>query len=899
MSWRREWSKLRNFFRGTDPEADLGEEMQSHIRMEEQENIAAGMPPAEAHHAAARHFGNATLALESSRQAWRWNAADAISQDIRFGLRQLRRNPGFTIVAVITLALGIGATTAIFSIVNSVLLRPLPFRDPDRLVKLYETEAAPGNFPVSGADYLDWQKQNQSLEAMSAYSWPNDVSAGAAGTAEAATLVSAQGNFFKLLGVQPHLGRTFSAGEDIDGKNRIAVLSYAFWQRRFGGRADALGKTIVLNNESYTVIGVLPRWFYFELPADIWTPIDMSVKTLGERGNHHGRMIGLLKSGVTLGQARADLLAISKRLEKQYPDTNSKVHAVLIPLKDTLIGDTRTPLLILFGAVGLVLLIACVNVANLQLARAGTRYREMAIRTSVGAGKLRLVRQMLTESVLLSLGGAALGILGAWFCVQFLQTAKSIPIPRANPVQIDGAVLLFAVAISVFAGILFGLAPALQSSEIDLNDELKTGSQAVLGHAHKRQVMRDTLVVAEIAFTLALLAGAGILLRSFSHLRNADLGIDSRNLLTAALNLPDTKYSTLAERRQFLDEILRRVRNTPAVQYAAVSTEIPLQGGNNGYIKVDGETDPSLGNQLVGFNYVTPDYFRAFAIPLLAGKTFTSTDMDNAAASIQRVFDAIKAAHGGQPKIPSDITFFAVISRQMARTFWKDPNPVGKAFRWNGSKAVVAGVVGDVKEYGIRGNMIPQVYFPLTTSLPWGGYGHLIVKTQVSPDTLLPTVRSEVHALDPSLALFRPQTMDDVIANNMHDATVQAFLLSGFAVLALVLAAIGLYGVMSYLVTQRTREIGIRMALGARQSNVLSLILKRGAKLTAAGLLLGLIAALSLTRLMANLLYGVKPYDPITFVCVAALLAMVALAAYYIPARRASKIDPMLALRYE
>jgi putative ABC transport system permease protein len=568
MSSRREFSKIRGLFRRRKHADDLEEEIRSHLKMEEQENLGSGMSQEEAYRAAMHRFGNRTLARERSREMWGWNSIETLFQDLRYGLRQLRRNPGFTTVAVLTLALGIGATTAIFSVVNSVLLQPLPFKDPGRLVQFFETEQAPGNYPLSGADYLDWQTQNRTLEATSVYSWPTIMNASGAGEPESAAVVNSQANFFDVLGVQPLVGRTFEPGEDVAGKSRVAVLSYGFWQRHFGGGADTLGKTVVLNDEKYTVVGVMPRWFNFRAATDVWVPCDMSPKELGPRGNHHWNAMGRLKPGVTLGRARGDLLAISQRLEKQYPDTNNKVHAVLTPLKDTLTGDSKAPLLILLGAVMLMLLVACVNVANLQLARASTRYREMALRASLGAGRLRLVRQMLTESILLALAGAVVGILLASWCVRLLESAKSIPIPRANPVQIDGPVLLFAIAVSVLVGILFGLAPALRISELGLNEELKAGAQSVLSAAQTRQTLRDALVVAEISITLTLLVGAGLLLRSFARLRSADVGVNPRNVLTTFINLPDTKYTTLAKRR--LDKSIGQFDVTHNFKFAAV-----------------------------------------------------------------------------------------------------------------------------------------------------------------------------------------------------------------------------------------------------------------------------------------------------------------------------------------
>ena len=740
------------------------------------------------------------------------------------------------------------------------------------------------------------------LEATSLYSWVRSVSAGGASEPEAAGIVNTQANFFEVLGVHPFFGRGFAQSEDAAGKNHVAVLSYGFWQRHFAGDPKAIGKTVELNDEAYTVIGVMPRWFNFPtIETDIWTPFDMSPNGIGPRGTHSWRAVGRIRTNVTLAQARQDLLAISKRLEKDHKDTNDNVHAVLIPLKDTLVGDSRAALLILFGAVALVLLVACANVANLLLARATARRREMALRASLGASRLRLVRQLTTESVMLALAGAALGTLGAWWCVRLLESAKSIPVPRANPVQVDGMVLLFTIIVSVLAGVLFGLAPALQISGSNFNKELKAGAQAVLTPAGNRQRLRDALVVGEIAVTLALLAGAGLLLRSFAHLRSADIGVNPHNLLTMIINLPDAKYADLAARRQFFDELVNRVDNTPGVAAAVFSTEIPLDGGNNGTIDVDGSKDTSLSNLLVGNNYVTTNYFRTLGIPLLEGRNFTPADLDRTAAVSMKLFELYKAtALKGLPmKVPPDLTLVAVISQDMARTFWRNQDPVGRSFHSMDVKVTVIGVVRNVREYGIRGKQMPQAYFPITFDLAVGGEGYLTVRTRVTPLAVLPAIRGHVHALDSGLAVFRAQTMEEIIADNIQDATVQTFLLGSFAVLALVLAAVGLYGVMAYLVTQRTREIGIRMAVGAREIDVLRLIMKHGAALTIAGLVIGLFAAIGLTRFLATLLYGVGATDPLTFACVAALLALVAFTAYYIPARRATRVDPMVALRYE
>jgi putative ABC transport system permease protein len=819
-------------------------------------------------------------------------------QDVRYSLRVLLRSPGFTIVAILTLSLGIGANTAIFSVINSVLLRPLPFHEPDRLVQMWETEASPGSYPLTGPDYLEWQSQNHTLEGTSLYSWPRDLNASAAGQAEIVTAIATQSNFFSVLGVSPQVGRAFAPGEDADGKNHVAILSYGFWQRHFGGRSDAINQGLELNNESYTIIGVMPQWFNFPAATDVWTPIDMEPKTLGGQGSHSYRALGRVKQGIAISQARADLVTIAKRLEQQYPDSNTKVSAVVTPLKEQLTKASKDELLILFGAVALVLLVACANVANLLLSRATARQREMAVRAAMGASRCRLIRQLLTESILLSMAGAALGLLGALWSVGYLRTTDTVPVPRANPIQVDVTVLLFTIGVSLLVGLLFGLAPALQTSQVNLHDELKLSGQAVVGPSSKRRLLRDVLVIGEIAASLALLVGAGLLLRSFAEMRSSNIGVRPENIVTMGINLPKAKYSTLAARREFYDQLLARVERVPGVQAASVSTEIPLEGGNNGYVAVTGDNDPSHKNQLVEWDYVTPDYFRAFGISLLQGRNFTPEDVQRTADVNLKADEIAKSAKPNEA-LPPDLTFVAVINHAMAEMFWPNQNPIGKVFNSNPSIRVI-GVVGDVKEWGITEKTVPEAYFPLTAILDAPGFGtRLVVKTSVAPLSVLGSIRGEVRGLDGGLGLSRPRTMEQVIADAMQDTNLQTFLLGVFAALALVLAAVGIYGVMAYLVTQRTHEIGIRMALGAQKDDVLRLVLAHGTKLTILGIAIGIAAALGLTRLLATLLFGVGARDPLTFVAVSALLAFVALAACYIPARRAARVDPMVALRYE
>ena len=890
MSWMR-------FFRRRRWDEERARELESYLETETDENIARGMSAEEARYAAHRKLGNTTLIRE---EIYRMNSLgwlETLWQDLRHSIRMLARNPGFAAASVLTLALGIGANTAMFSVVDAALVRPLPFREPAQLLWLRETEAAPGNYPLTGPDYLDWQAQSQTLQATSLCTFGGTVNASGAGEPESVYVVRTEGNLFSVLGIAPILGRAFAKGEDQAGRNHVAILSYGFWQRHFGGARDAEGKELDLNGEKYTLVGVMPAWFKSPVWADIYVPMDMSLKNLGWRGQHQYRAIGRLKSGVSAAAARAELKTIAQRLEKQYPDSNNKVGAEVIPLKDLIVGDSRAELLILLGAVGLVLLIGCANVANLSLVRATGRHREIAVRRAMGAGRARVLRQLLTESVMLSLLGALLGLFLGWGCLQLLTTAEVMPIPRANPITLNGTVLAFTLGVGLLVGILVGLAPALQVSQLQLNLELKSSEQAVLSPSGRRRILRDALVAGEIAITLALLTGAGLLLRSFAKLREVPIGVRTEGVMTAQIVLPPKKYATLEQSQAFFDQLLDGLKGAPGIKVAAVGALLPLGGGSNGYIRIEGADKSLYENVLVEQNFVSPDYFRVFGIPFLTGRNFAPQDSQDAAVAAKKITAMMES---GKMQSSPEFRTVAVINQAMARHFWPNQDALGKPFKAEGLEVTVIGIVGDVKEWGIRAPVIPQAYYPFVLNLvPPVGATCIAVSGAIGTGEMLSSVRNQVHSLDGSLALFNPRTMQEIISGSMSYTSNQSLLLSCFALVALLLTAVGIYGVMAYAVSQRTHEIGIRMALGARPSEILRLVMQGGAQITLAGVVLGIAAALALTRFLASQLFGVQPRDPFTFVVVATLLAAVALLACFIPARRATKVDPMVALRYE
>jgi putative ABC transport system permease protein len=816
--------------------------------------------------------------------------------DLRYAFRNLRNARGFALIAVATLAIGIGANTAIFSIIDTVLLRPLPYANPDRLVRLNETESAPGRYPFAGPDFVDWKAQNSTFQDMTLFSWPSDMNLSAGGQPEHILALPTAANFFSLLGVKPMFGRTWTDGEDQPGKDDVVILSYALWNSRYAGDPQAVGRQLELNSRKYTIVGVMPESFRFPWKSQVWIPQLMDTKTLGVRGSHWANAIGRMKPAVTIQAARADLKLIAARLEKQYPDSNDKIGAAVTSLRDDMVGDSRASLSMMLGAVGLVLLIACANVANLLLSRAMARQKEVAIRSALGASRARLLVQLLTESLLLSLAGGALGLMLAWGIVEVFANAKSYSLPQFNAVEVNPAVLAFTFGLAIVTGVLFGVFPALQMSRPDLHGELKGGAGASISHGRRRRFTSNVLVVGEIALSLMLLVSAGLLLEDFARMRSLDIGVRRDGVWTAAVRLPDG-YKNDRQKYDFGQALLAQARRIAGADAVALTSHLPLEGGSNYYVKLRGQTG-AMSNQLVEQHSVTPDYFRALGVPLLQGRTFSDTDIQTALAYDSKL-DPIWESNQRPPADVTDgVIYPCVINQSMAKFFWPNQNPLGQMFSQGGDHGPwkqVIGVVGDVREWGLTQKTIPEAYDAFT--------GHsrqfLVVHTSLPASAVTAQARRALAQVDATLPLYQIRSMDEVIAEQAQGQQFLSALVGSFAGLAALLAAIGIYGVLSYLVTQRTREIGIRMSLGASRFRVLGELLREGMTLAVVGLAAGAGGAVAAGRVLASLLHEVKPGDPLIFAGTAILLATVALIACYLPARRAARLDPMKALRYE
>jgi putative ABC transport system permease protein len=808
---------------------------------------------------------------------------EALLKDVRYAFRDLLKRPGFTAIVVITLALGIGANTAIFSVINAVLLNSLPYKEPGRIAMLWgknpQLHLNMTEFPIAYSDFIDLRAQSQSFESLSAL-YPNSVNLAGDAAPEHVGGANVSANFFQMLGIAPALGRSFLSDEEQLGKDKVVILSNDLWQRRFGSDPGLVGKTIRLDGESNTVVGIMPAVFEFPQRNDmllsygfprqveVWKPITPEIQELKSRGNHVLIVMGRLKAGITLPQAQSEVSSLATNLARQnpnflFPDWN----VALVPLQEQVIGKIRPALMVLFGAVGFVLLIACANVANLMLARAATRQKEIAIRSALGASSFRLIRQLLTESVMLSLAGGLAGLLLALWCMAVIPSLMPASIPRIGKIGLDSRVLGFTVVVSLLTGIVFGLLPALQSAKPNLNEVLKEGGRSATESRHRT---RSLFVISEIALTFVLLIGAGLLVKSFLRLQQVDPGFDPKNVLAMQIDLPQSKYPESRQWSEFFNQLTEKVKALPGVKSVGWTWQVPLGGSDasTGFI-IEGRSTDSEQAPLAGSRRVDSGYFRTIGTPILQGREFTEQDKQNPSRPI-------------------------IINETMARRFWRDESPLGKRIKVLGASREIVGIAKDMKYSAIDSETVPEMYFQSNLR-----FMNLLVRTESDPLQMVSAIRREVEAIDKDQPISEVTTLEQRVSNSVAARRFNMLLTTVFAGVALALALIGLYGVMSYTVTQSTREIGIRMALGAQSGSVLKLMVSQGFVLTVIGMAIGLGACMGLTRLMKALLFGVSPTDTLTFVSVGSLLAFVALAACYFPARRATKIDPLVALRYE
>jgi putative ABC transport system permease protein len=863
-------------------EAELDEEIQNHLQMATRDRMERGASAKEASSAARREFGNLGLVKETTRAIWGFGALERLSQDFRYGTRMLLKQPGFTLIAVLTLSLGIGANTAIFSVVDAVLLRPLPYSDPDRLVFLWSTIESVGIATMGSAvpDYQEWRDRNQVFEDLGAFYNGNFNLTGEDRDPEQVLGTNVTQNLFPLLGVTPAIGRGFVREDEQFGNHHVVLLSHRLWQRRYGGDPGIIGRGIKLSGLTYTVIGVMPQGmpFLYNLPrVELWTPISFAPgDNMATRNNHPLLLVGRLKTGVSVAHAQADVSAIAQQIAEQHPE-NKGVGGRVEAVRDWISDGTERGLLLLLVAVVFVLLVACVNVANLLLARAAARERELAIRAALGASRGRLISQSMLENLPLGLLGCAAGLTLAFWGMDLVIALLPGSLPRHNTISIDGRVLIFTLLVSLLSFTIFSLLPAFQAARSEAGKALNEGGRSNTA-GRRRSRLRDLLVVAEMALALVLLIGAGLMIQSFFNLQRIDLGFSTKNLLTMQVSLPETKYPTADAGNAFFEQLLERISALPGVHSAGVSMSLPLGAGTStgkGF-RVDGRVTPP---SLVSCMSASPEYFSTMGINLRRGRFFTK-------------FDTAEAEQ------------VVIINETLARGFFPNDDPLGNTVRLelgNSPRRTIVGVIANIKGSNLTADPRIEVYVPLHqyAGAAWSTNMRLAVRSSLAPDILTAAIRKQVSGLDRDQPLTDIATMEERVSRALASDRFSTLLLGLFAGVALLLAAIGIYGVMAYTVTERTHEIGIRVALGAQINKVIRLVIGRGIKLAFAGMVIGLGGALALTQLMRTLLFGVSTTDPMTFTAVAFLLMAVALLACWIPARRAAKVDPVIALRCE
>jgi putative ABC transport system permease protein len=869
--------RLRSLFRRAQADQELDEELRDHVEGKTEEYVATGLPRAEARRQALLEIGGIEKRKEECRDTRGVTWLQDLVQDLRYGLRMLRKSPGFTAVAVLTLALGIGANTAIFSIIDAVLLRPLPIHGPSRVVVIHDqfTKMGLPSIPVSAPDFVALSRRTDIFSNTAVLAGGN-VNLTGAGRAERLEVLNVSSGFFPLMGVKPLQGRWFYPSEDRPGANNVVVVSEALWKRVFSSDPRLIGKSMTMDGEDYTVVGIMPSSFQLpQLKTDLWTPLALTTAQLNsatEHGHQWLYMLARLQPGVTIAQAQAAMNVISRRFMQQYkipPDIGYGI--VVVQLLTDLIGDTGKFLFVLLAAIGFVLLIACANIANLTLARASKRLREIAVRSALGASRLRIVRQLFTESIVLALLGGGLGLWLAVGGVQLLRAVGPEDVPRLHQAGIDMWVLAFTGAVVLVTGVLFGLAPAFESSKINLHESLKEGGRSGSESAGRHR-FRSLLVIGEVALTLVLLTGSALMVKSFIRLLDANPGFDPHKVLTMQISLPSQRYSKQSQITEFYQSLLGRVARLPGVVAAGAVQVLPFSGKlNAGDLNVEGRTYRPAESPHPIISAVMPGYFHAMQIPVREGRVFSASDLSESASRV------------------------VIVDEALAKIAWPHSDPIEKRVSFDGNSwFTVVGVVGSVKIRGFTGPQKGTLYFPRPTS-----YMSLVIRTASAGLPIVQAVRQAVASIDAQQPVFGIEKMEQYVSGSFSDQRLAAFLLAMFASLALLLAVIGIYGVMSYSVTQRTHEIGVRVALGAQRTDVVRLVLEQGAKLALVGVGTGALAALVLTRLLGSLLYDVKPTDPLTFILVSLFLTAVALLACYIPARRAMRVDPMVALRYE